>query len=283
MLKNYIMPVLGKVPLSAIDIAHWYQVESIMRERGLQQFTIDVNYARASRILSYAVERKLGINHHPWHGQRKKKPNRRRKIQLPTTEEIAAIIATAHGTRFAYLGWIVETIYFTGVRPGRETLGLRWENLDWNRAQLRVFAPKTQTWRTLDLDPPFMERLTEQQRAFKTAWGRCPEVICPGNHGQPLRRTDGNAWHQLLARAGVRDNIRPYDLRHFFISWCLASGKDIMQVAEMVGHETPRMIVQVYAHLVKELRGNRLPNMPNLHDGRQTVDKIPPDPPFSTV
>jgi integrase len=59
--------------------------------------------------------------------------------------------------------------------------------------------------------------------------------------------------------------IRLYDIRHYYITYALAGGMDIMQLAEIAGHVNPDMIVTVYAHLAKDLRTSAATKLPQLY------------------
>ena len=62
--------------------------------------------------------------------------------------------------------------------------------------------------------------------------------------------------------AGITRRIRPYDLRHHFITRVLEEGADIKALADIVGSR-PETIVRHYQHVSRKLH-------------RDTVAKIPP-------
>lgn len=53
--------------------------------------------------------------------------------------------------------------------------------------------------------------------------------------GKPVKCIHG-AWHRTLLRAGIQRRIRPYDLRHAFVTEAIAAGVDIGTVGKLVGH-----------------------------------------------
>ncbi len=71
----------------------------------------------------------------------------------------------------------------------------------------------------------------------------------------PLRSLTPDLISQMRAdkAAGVRD-LRPYDLRHSFISLLIAQGATVVEVARQAGH-SPTMALDTYAHLFDELGG----------------------------
>jgi len=72
-------------------------------------------------------------------------------------------------------------------------------------------------------------------------------------------------WHRkqkALARAGITRRIRPYDLRHNFITQALEEGADVKALSEIVG-SAPETIMRHYQHVTRKLH-------------RETVAKIRP-------
>lgn len=59
------------------------------------------------------------------------------------------------------------------------------------------------------------------------------------------------AWKTAIRKSGVRYR-KIYNTRHTFITAMLNSGKySVLQIAQMVGHATPRMIMTTYAGYIK--------------------------------
>src|SRR5581483_9675919 len=77
---------------------------------------------------------------------------------------------------------------------------------------------------------------------------------------------DGQLWHEddyrnwrrrifepAAERAGL-GKIRPYDLRHSFVSLLIAEGRSIVDVARQAGH-SPTMALDTYGHVFDEFDG----------------------------
>ena len=67
-----------------------------------------------------------------------------------------------------------------------------------------------------------------------------------GNIGS-LRAT----FENVREEAGLPD-LRFHDTRHHFISECVMSGVDLLQISRWVGHSDCNLISKVYAHLSNE-------------------------------
>jgi integrase len=68
----------------------------------------------------------------------------------------------------------------------------------------------------------------------------------------------GSNWRRPLfapaAAAAGLERIRPYDLRHSFVSLLLDEGASVVEVARQAGH-SPTMALSTYAHVIEELEG----------------------------
>ena len=132
----------------------------------------------------------------------------------------------------------------TGLRRG-ELLGLKWEDIDLERGDLRVKrqlaringeiveAPlKTKNaYRTLPLAADAIGILKAQKKKV----GSSPWVF-PSPTGGPLSPDCvNNMLHRVLKRAGL-PSIRFHDLRHTFATLALQNGVDIKTVSGMLGH-----------------------------------------------
>ena len=69
--------------------------------------------------------------------------------------------------------------------------------------------------------------------------------------GQPLDAARwGYYFRRARPRAGLSDSITFHDLRHFFASVLIASGCSIKQVQMALGHDSARITLDTYAHLI---------------------------------
>ena len=77
-------------------------------------------------------------------------------------------------------------------------------------------------------------------------------------------------WEAELG-AEIKRQFRLYDIRHFYITYALANGADIHDLASRVGHKNINMIINVYTHLVEEMKSKAPFKIPSLLDD-ETVD-----------
>jgi integrase len=228
------------------------------QERGL----VSRNVVRdLRRTRARGVERKA---------ERRQKGKLKIGVDIPTRDEIKAIVEAAKGR------WrpILLTAIFTGLRAS-ELRGLRWADVDLEKRELHVRQradrysaigkPKSEAGeRTVPLTPIVANTLRE--------W----KLACPNSEaGLVFPSTGGLVEHHkniverglvpTMIAAGVAINdgekiMRAkytglHALRHFYASWCINRRVDgglelpAKVVQERLGHSSIIMTMDVYGHL----------------------------------
>jgi integrase len=162
----------------------------------------------------------------------------------------------------------------TGMRRG-ELAGLRWQDIDFERARLSVSqtivtvgrktelsTPKTASGRRLiALDSQTVEALRlhrTQQAEERLALG----LGHPGPHGLVFTQIDGSLLHpnavthafaHRIKNAQV-PKIRFHDLRHTHASLALAAGVHVKVVQERLGHSTSSITLDIYSHAIPAMQ-----------------------------
>lgn len=172
-----------------------------------------------------------------------------------TPEETQRFLAATEGTRW-HLAW--RLVLETGLREG-EVLGLRWEDVDWDRGWLVVRravdprgqeeAPKTERGvRLLALDDAMVAVLRQAHAAAPGDW------VVGTRHNTPVRpRNLARAFTAAQKAAGV-PLIRFHDLRHTNASLLLEAGTDPKIVSERLGHSSVAFTMDTYVHARTELQ-----------------------------
>jgi integrase len=163
----------------------------------------------------------------------------------------------------------------TGMRRG-EMLGLRWDDVDLDRARLSVRHQivnvdyvlivddvKTATGRrTIDLDP----RTVAVLRSWRK--GQLEErVLCglrTADDGLVFAKPDGSSTHpdlfsQIFDRhvaKSILPRIRLHDLRHTHASILLKAGVPVKDVSERLGHSNPAFTMTVYQHVLPAMQSD---------------------------
>jgi integrase len=173
---------------------------------------------------------------------------------------------------------------FTGARQG-ELLGLKWEDVDWTACQInikrtfnkgRFFATKTKTSnRKIDLGPTVIAELKKWKLA-------CPQnkldLVFPNKAGAPINYSNMvTRYYRPALETADLPKIRFHDLRHTYASLMMSHGENIKYIQSQLGHSSPTVTLNVYAHLMKPTNQEaacRLENSVFGESGSKMVAKI---------
>jgi integrase len=139
----------------------------------------------------------------------------------------------------------IRLLTLTGCRKS-EVLSLRWEEVDFQNACLRLGDAKTGQ-RVVPIGAPAVELLASL-RHIGTSQG---EYILPGSRGQgPFKGLDP-VWRRLRVHAGLPD-VRLYDLRHTLASVMAGRGESLLVIGKVLGHKVPSTTA-CYSHLTSDV------------------------------
>jgi integrase len=183
-------------------------------------------------------------------------------ILPPTAEEAEAIYQAAsdHLRRCIILSW------FLGLRPGAvELLSLTHQDvsLEVGIIRIRSAAKGGPRFRDVPIHSGLRAHLERWQKEDKARQHR-DRAAGPlvHYHGKAIGKIQ-TSWEGALLRAGIKRRIRPYDLRHHFITRALESGADIGALAEIVGSR-PETLRRHYQHVSSELTRRTVELIPEL-------------------
>ena len=139
---------------------------------------------------------------------------------------------------------LLELFYAAGLRLS-ELTGLRWQDLDFAEAQVRVLGKGNKT-RIV----PFGSFAQTALQALADEQGAVPDApVFSGRAGKALSgRAVQLRLKTLAQRQGVWQRVYPHLLRHCFASHLLESSSDLRSVQELLGH-ADISTTQVYTHL----------------------------------
>jgi len=156
-----------------------------------------------------------------------------------------------------HLKWAMEVCFNLGTRPGEsELLSLRWENVDFKAGTVRIYASKTKTYRTVPVNPEFLERMEHVRDESESGY-----VIEYMGRGLTTIR---KAFKNACKRAGITYQTRMYDLRHLFATTLLRKGADLAAVSKMMGHSTVKMTADTYYHYMEGEKERAVRLLPEL-------------------
>lgn len=196
----------------------------------------------------------------------------RQEVRPLDPAEVRTLLKAARPHRL-YALWLL--LVSVGLRRG-EVLALTWDDIDFDRRQLRVRrnlqriktelvfgTPKTaRSLRTVALPGRCVDALREHrsaQRAERAAadmdWDPLPHqpsgLVFTTPTGRPTDPRSLNRMLEVLCRAANVRGVRVHDLRHTCASLLLAQGVDARTIMETLGHSTITMTLDTYAHVME--------------------------------
>ena len=218
------------------------------RDAGRKPSTINRELSLLSTAIRFAQKELEWELPNPVSGRKLPEPEGR--IRWITREEAALLVATARKSeRAPHLSDFIVLALHTGCRKS-ELLGLDWERADLKRNVITLEARHTKTnkRRTVPLNEDAREALI-RRASFRAE--HCPDspwVFC-NKYGERIADVK-TAFNRACEKAGIT-NFRMHDLRHSCASWLVMAGRPILEVRDMLGHQSVTM-TERYAHLAPD-------------------------------
>lgn len=248
--RRWINPHLGRKRLDDLrvsDVTNW--VRSIRDECAPQ--TCRLAFATLRAALNSAV-RNEWIASNPASFATEALPRRDPKpLMIPTVPEVQRVLAWCR-EHDPDLEAAVLLAGLCGLRRG-EVVGIRWDELDGTTVALQ--RTKTGKVRHVSLPAEVVTALGEVRRRQRET---CLALGVPRPATVFSKRSDPSQASSLEAfdarwgdcRRTLQFSWRFHDLRHFHATRLIAAGVDVRTVAHRLGHTTPTLTLNTYAHLV---------------------------------
>jgi integrase len=128
----------------------------------------------------------------------------------------------------------------TGMRRAN-VLSMRWQDINFERAEWRIQRTKNNDPQTVTLTPEVIEILhsrhtTESPYVFPSASSAAGHLMEPKK-----------GWQRVLARAGITD-LRIHDLRRTLGSWQAKTGASLVIIGKSLNHKSPNTTA-IYSRL----------------------------------
>ncbi len=255
-LRVHLVPYFGDTPIGRITHEDVERFMSRLRRKGLAPKSVKNYLSTLHSVFDYAL-RKRWIGENPCRLVNKPKTDDSDPdIRFLTLDELEAVIRAIpdDDPRGAVERVLYRVAAMTGMRQG-ELLGLRWQDVDWLVAKVRVRQsfvrgefgkPKS---KRSSRGVPLAMRVASELEALhrRSAYqGDSDLVFAHPETGNPLDRSKVLKRLKLHCRAaGVRE-IRFHDLRHTFGTTMAASGVPLRTLQEWMGHRDIKT-TQIYA------------------------------------
>ncbi len=227
------------------------------QNKGMNILTLRKILVTVGQIMAYAVRHRY-VDHNPFRDAERPKgqgDTKKQKIRVLTPAEINALFEAETDQKYRTLFMLA---IMSGARQG-ELLGLKWSDVDWKNNQIHIqrtfnngawYDTKTETSdRKVDLGPSMMAEL----KKWKVA---CPpnklDIVFSNGAGNPINHNNlVNRHFNPALKAAELPKIRFHDLRHTYASLLIEQGENIKYIQSQLGHSSPTVTLNVYAHLMK--------------------------------
>jgi integrase len=196
----------------------------------------------------------------------------RPQLRAWNAEQLATFLEHTGTDRLAALWQLLAT---TGLRRA-EALGLRWSDLDLDRAHLSIrqtlgyvgtramfSEPKTRSSRRLVTIAPDTEEALRahkaRQAADRLAIGPAYsslDLVFAHPDGAPLNPATVSRAFDALVKSAELPKITLHGLRHTFATLALLDGIPSKVVAEVLGHSSTRVTEDTYQHVTPGMKAD---------------------------
>jgi len=246
-----------QVKINRIDTARIEKYITDRQNKGMHILTLRKILVTLGQILSYAVRHKY-IDHNPLKDAERPKgkgKKKKKQIRILIPVEINAFLGAVEDQKYQTL---FRLAIFSGARQG-ELLGLKWSDVDRENNQIHIQRTfNNQAWydvkteesnRKIDLGPAMMTELKKWKIACLP---NALDLVFPNEAGEPINHSNMvyRYFNPALIKAKL-DKVRFHDLRHTYASLLIEQGENIKYIQSQLGHSSPTVTWNVYAHLMK--------------------------------
>ncbi|MDC0239304.1 site-specific integrase [Candidatus Thioglobus sp.] len=235
----YWMEILGDKII--IDITkHDISAGLELLPKDLSNATINRYKATIGVVFSYAC-RTFDLPENPVR-QIPTLPENNERIRFLSEVERTRLFKVCRASKWDKLYLLVLTAITTGARRG-ELLGLRWNDIDFDRRTAYVATTKNGQPKVL----PLTESVIRELEIFDC---KDSSLIFASRIKYEVAYCFTKPWKRALEDAEIKD-FRFHDLRHSCASYLAQSGASLLEIADVLGHKQIS-VTKRYAHLCIE-------------------------------
>jgi len=291
--RVHLVPGLGKIALTKLTPQLVQLLYSRKLAEGPSQSTVHHIHGLLHRALKDAL--RMGLVQRNVTEMVRAPRRSSREMATLSEEQAKGLLREVKDDRFAALYLLALT---TGMREG-ELLGLRWQDVDLERATVQVrvnvqeadgrfVIAETKTSysrRNISLARAAVEALRkhkvrqdEERSTLGDAWKGSLGLVFPNTLGGVMIPDNlvKRSFKSALARAGLSPDIRFHDIRHTAATLLLSRGVHPKVVSEMLGHADISITLRVYAHVTPNMQQAAVSVMDGVFGALEVEDQAAP-------
>ena len=210
------------------------------KPRKLSPATINRYAASLGAVLTWAIKRRIAPKGyvHPCRAI-ERRPEHNERTRFLSDDERERLLAACKSSTWPRLYPLVLLALTTGARKS-ELTGLRWADVDLERAVAHVGRTKNGDPRVLPLVPSVIEEL-------KRIEGGPTVLVFPSKRQEDKAFAFEPKWLEALKRARIK-GFTFHALRHSCASMLAQNGATLLEIADVLGHRQLQMTKR-YSHL----------------------------------
>lgn len=234
--RIYLEKPLGKKKLSAIDRKSIARIHSDITRTGHAPTANRVK-ALLSSVFGWAIS--VGLwESNPATGIKSNKENQRDRF-LQSDELPQFFKALSEEPNKTIKDYFLLSL-LTGARRSN-VLSMRWQDINFDRAEWRIQETKNGTPQTVTLSPEVIEILQDRKPSDGSVF------VFPGTGKTGHLIEPKKGWKRILERAGIAD-LRIHDLRRTLGSWQAKTGASLAIIGKSLNHKNQNTTA-IYARL----------------------------------
>ncbi len=234
--RLYLEKPLGKKKLSTIDRKSIAHIHSSITKAGYAPTANRVK-ALLSSVFGWAISAGL-CESNPVIGIKSNKENQRDRF-LQSDELPKFFKALAEEPNSTIRDYILISL-LTGARRSN-VLAMRWQDINFERAEWRIPMTKNGTPQTVALSPEAIEILQSRKPSDDVVF------VFPGSGKAGHLMEPKKGWKRILESAEI-DNLRIHDLRRTLGSWQAKTGASLAIIGKSLNHKSQNTTA-IYARL----------------------------------
>jgi len=245
-IKSIYLPDLGHLLASQITEA---RIQAYIKKRlkSVKKTTIHRELCDIRAILNWAVQKKLLLANPMADATWPRRDDER--IRPPSIDEVRRILehSPQHLYRAVVLAW------YCGMRVGGELFSRKWHDIDWGAKLVYVVSAQKGglDTRRVPIAPELLPELRQWYQVDSGDDSPVDDLYIIRWRGKRVVKIK-TAWSRALKKAGITRRLRPYDLRHSFVTGLTDAGADPHTVGKLVGHKDESTTMYVYNHISDE-------------------------------
>lgn len=269
-IKHHIIPLIGHVPMSKLNVFVIEKFISDLQQRNLAESTVRKIYNIVNTSLNAAVKKEL-LPKNPMTLLEAAPRVSKKKLDYWTADEVKQFLnGFEHRQKIVF-----QLAIYTGMRMG-EILGLSLDDIDLENkhihvrqvltydAKLKAGAKTISGNRSISIPESLLDPLEAQIKAMELEiaqnggeYNKDRLLVCTMT-GKPLTKPNlTSTWYYLLKVTKVR-KIRFHDLRHTCASLLLQIGVHPKVVQELLGHSSIKVTIDLYSHMTPNMQADAI-------------------------